>query len=119
MTAYEQFDQHIAELSDILNSISILKWDARTQMPPGGAQTRGYQLATLSRLAQEHFISDKTVRLLDAVDAEIANDDPDSYRVRAANQTRQYYDIIRRIPMDLVTEKAALEPVSEGVWAEA
>ncbi|MBI5670548.1 MAG: carboxypeptidase M32 [Chloroflexi bacterium] len=119
MTAYDQFQLHIAELSDILNAISILKWDARTQMPPGGAQTRGYQLATLSRLAQVHFISDKTARLLDAVEAEIAGEDEDSYRVRAVRQTRQYYEIIRRIPLDLVSAKAELEPVSEGVWAEA
>ncbi len=34
MTAYQDFLVHIAELSDILNAISILKWDARTQMPP-------------------------------------------------------------------------------------
>ncbi len=119
MSAYEQFQNHIAELSDILNAISILKWDARTQMPPGGAETRGYQLATLSRLAQEHFISDKTARLLDAVEAEIAGEDEDSYRVRAVRQTRQYFEIIRRIPLDLVSEKAALEPVSEHVWAKA
>ncbi|MFN8378076.1 MAG: carboxypeptidase M32 [Anaerolineae bacterium] len=118
-TAYEQFAAHIAELSDILNSISILKWDARTMMPPGGAETRGAQLATLSRLAQEHFISGQTERLLDGAEAEVASDSADSYRRRAVEQTRLYYDIIRRIPMDLVSEKAALEPVSEGVWAEA
>lgn len=119
MTAYDAFQAHIAELSDLLNAISILKWDARTQMPPGGARTRGYQLATLSRLAQDHFISDKTLRLLDGAEAEVAGEDPDSYRVRAVQQTRQYYDIIRRLPTDLVSAKAALEPVSEGVWAEA
>lgn len=119
MTAYQDFQDHIAELSDILNAISILKWDARTQMPHGGAQTRGYQLATLSRLAQEHFISDKTARLLDAAADELHDADPDSYPARAVAQTRQYYDIIRRIPLDLVSDKAALEPVSEGVWAEA
>jgi carboxypeptidase Taq len=118
-TAYEQFAAHIAELNDILCSISVLKWDARTQMPHGGAETRGFQLATLSRLSQEHFISDKTARLLDAAEAETAGEDPDSYRVRAVRQTRQYYDIIRRLPLDLVGEKAALEPVSEGVWAQA
>jgi carboxypeptidase Taq len=119
MTAYQDFTDHIAELSDILNALSVLKWDARTQMPPGGAVTRGSQLATLSRLAQQHFISDKTARLLDAAEAEIAGEDPDSYRVRAVGQTRQAYDILQRIPLDLVGEKAALEPVSEGVWAEA
>ncbi|MCU0514317.1 MAG: carboxypeptidase M32, partial [Anaerolineae bacterium] len=76
-------------------------------------------LATLSRLAQEHFTGAKTARLLEAAEAEIAGEDPHSYRVRAVQQTRQYYDIIRRIPLDLVSEKAALEPVSEHVWAEA
>jgi carboxypeptidase Taq len=119
MTAYSDFEQHIAELSDILNAISILKWDARTQMPAGGAKTRGSQLATLSKVAQQHFISDKTARLLDAAEAEISGEDTDSYRRRAVEQTRQYYDIIQRLPLDLVEEKAALEPVSEGVWAEA
>jgi carboxypeptidase Taq len=118
-SAYDHFQAHIAELSDILNAISILKWDARTQMPPGGAQTRGYGLASLSKIAQEHFISDKTARLLDAAEREVAGDDRDSYRLRGVQQTRQYYDIIRRLPLDLIGEKAALEPVSEGVWAEA
>lgn len=119
MTAYKQFQAHIAELSDILNVLNILKWDMRTQMPAGGAETRGYQMATLSRMAQEHFISDKTARLLDAAEKEIQGEDTDSYRVRAVQQTRQYYDIIGRIPLDLVSEKAAIEPISEHVWAEA
>jgi carboxypeptidase Taq len=119
MTAYDNFSQHIAELSDVLNSISILKWDARTQMPAGGAATRGNQLATLSRVAQAHFVSDKTARLLDAVEAEIAGEDADSYRVRAVRQTREYYELIRRIPVEITTAKAELEPVSEQVWAEA
>ncbi len=119
MTAYQDFLVHIAELSDILNAISILKWDARTQMPPGGAETRGYQLATLTRVAQEHFVGDQTARLLDAAERELAGADPDSYPVRAVQQTRQYFDILRRLPLDLVSDKAALEPVSEGVWAEA
>jgi len=119
MTAIQDFQAHIAELSDLLCAISVLKWDARTQMPHGGAETRGYQLATLSRLAQEHFISDKTARLLDAAETAIAGEAADSYLVRGVQQTRQYYEIIGKLPLELVSEKAALEPVSEGVWAEA
>lgn len=118
-SAYEQFQKHIASYNDILNAINILKWDARTQMPPGGAETRGYQLATLSRLAQERFVSDETARLIDAAQAEVANDEPESYRVRAVAQTKLYYDILRRIPSSLIERKAALAPVSEQVWAEA
>ncbi|MBC7814798.1 MAG: carboxypeptidase M32, partial [Burkholderiales bacterium] len=117
-TAYDNFQRHIAELSDILNAISVLKWDARTNMPPGGSTTRGLQLATLSRIAHHHFAGEQTARILDAVEAEIAGAD-DGYRVRAVQQTRQYYDIVRRIPAELLSRKAALAPVSEHVWSEA
>jgi carboxypeptidase Taq len=119
MSAYEQLQNHIATLNDLLNTINILNWDARTQMPSGGAQTRGNQLATLSRLAHEHFVSEETTRLLDAAESEISGEDSDSYRVRSVRQTRQYYDIIRRIPPDLLSRKATIGPVSEHVWAEA
>lgn len=118
---YDALMAHIAELSDLLNSISVLKWDARTQMPPGGAVTRGQQLATLSKIAQEHFTGETTARLLDAAETEVAGDDRDAfpYRRRAVEQTRTYYDLMRRIPTELIARKAALAPVSEQVWAEA
>lgn len=119
MTAYQELQQHIAAYNDILNVLNLLKWDTRTQMPPGGAQTRGQQMATLSRLAKDLFVSDKTARLLDAAEAEIAAEAPDSYRVRAVRQTREYYEIQRRIPTELLGEMATLAPASEHVWAEA
>ena len=119
MSAYDELNTHIAAFNDILNTLNILKWDSRTQMPPGGSATRGHQLATLARLAREHFASDQTARLLDAAEAEIAGNDPDSYRVRAVQQTRQYYEIVRRIPADLLGRRATLAPVSEQVWHHA
>lgn len=119
MTAYDDLNTHVAQLNDILNTLNILKWDSRTQMPPGGSQTRGHQLATLSRMAREHFASDETARLLDAAEAEMAGEDSASYRVRAVQQTRQYYAIMRRIPADLLSRKATLAPVSEQVWHDA
>lgn len=119
MSAYETFEKHIATYNDIINAISVLKWDARTMMPPGGAATRGHQLATLSELAQTHFTSDQTGLILDGAEAETAAEDPESYRVRAVRQARAAYDILRRVPMALVTEKAELGPVSEQVWERA
>ena len=106
MSAYANLQEHIAEINDLLNAISILKWDVRTQMPPGGAETRGYQLATLSRIVQEKFTSDKTARLLDAAEAEVANEDSDSLVFRAVSQTRMYYEIVKRIPVALGRQKS-------------
>ncbi|MGJ3237448.1 MAG: carboxypeptidase M32 [Anaerolineae bacterium] len=119
MTAYDALQHHIARYNDLINTMNILKWDARTQMPTAGAETRGHQLATLNTLAQSIFVSDQTAHLLDAAEAEIANEAPDSYRVRAVQQTRQYYEIQCRIPADLMAHLAAHSPMSEAVWAQA
>jgi len=119
MSGYDDLKQHIAEYNDLLNILNLMKWDMRTQMPVGGAETRGEQLATLSRMAKDHFVSDTTARLLDKAEAEVANEDADSYRVRSVRQTRDYYDIVKRIPSELLGKVAILEPTSEHVWAEA
>ena len=69
MTAHAELAAHIAEYNDLLNIINILKWEMRTKMPPGGAVTRGAQLATLTQLAKKTFVSDQTARLLDAAES--------------------------------------------------
>jgi carboxypeptidase Taq len=119
MSGYDDLAQHIGELNDVLNAISILKWDQRTQMPSGGARTRGNQLATLSRIAQEMFIGTTTARLLETAEAEVAGEPSESYRVRSVAQTRQYYEIVRRIPMQVIADMAALSPESQLVWERA
>ncbi len=119
MSAYQELAQHIAEYNDLLNILNVLKWDMRTQMPPGGASTRGQQLATLNKLAKEKFVSEKTARLLDSAESEVASEDKDSYRVRAVQQTREYYEIQKRIPAEIVGAIAELAPESEHVWATA
>ncbi|MFN8484119.1 MAG: carboxypeptidase M32 [Anaerolineae bacterium] len=119
MTAYQDFQAHIASINDLLVTLSVLQWDARTQMPPGGSETRGHQMATLSALAADQFAGEKTARLLDAAEAEVQGDDPDSYRVRAVRQTREAYAIARRIPSSLVSEMAAHEAIAQSVWEAA
>ncbi|MBW7882576.1 MAG: carboxypeptidase M32, partial [Caldilineaceae bacterium] len=62
--------------------MNTLTWDARTQMPAQGAVTRGHQLATLSRIAQEKFTNPAMEQLLERAAKDVQRDDPDSYRVR-------------------------------------
>jgi carboxypeptidase Taq len=119
MTAYADFQAHIAAINDLLNAISILNWDARTQMPSGGAATRGYQLATLAEVAQEKFASNETARLLDGAELDVQGQDPDDYRVRAVRQTREAYEIVKRIPASLAGELASYTSVAQQVWSEA
>jgi carboxypeptidase Taq len=119
MTAYTDFQTHIAEINDLCCVINLLTWDSRTQMPPGGAVTRGQQLATVTRLAQARFASDETSRLIAAAEAEVAGETPDSYRVRGVAQAREAYEIARRIPIELMGDIAELKATAQQVWAEA
>ena len=64
---YSAFLERMGEVNDLLNAKSILSWDAKTKMPPGGADTRAKQLATLTVLARDHLVADETRRLLEPV----------------------------------------------------
>jgi carboxypeptidase Taq len=119
MTAYDEFEQHIAQVNDLCCVLNLLNWDARTQMPAGGNETRGSQMGTVARLAQELFAGEKTARLLAAAEAETAGEPPDSYRARAVSQTRQAYDISRRVPVELVGELNTLKGIAQQYWQEA
>lgn len=119
MTAYDDLQAHIAEYNDLLNILNLLKWDMRTKMPTGGAITRGKQLATLSKLAKEKFVSAKTEKLLEAAEAALAKGETDVYRLSALRQIRQYYEIQKRIPAELIGRIATLSPESEYIWATA
>ncbi len=117
-SAVEQLVGHIAEYNDLLNAMNILRWEMRAKMPPGGAITRGLQLATLTRHAKRHFVSDATARLLDAAEDEL-DDADDDYTARAIRQTREAYELQKRIPAELSSQLAELGPASEAAWARA
>ena len=54
------FSSRIAEINDILSAVNLLQWDARVMMPPGGAATRGQQIATLKAKARELLLEAST-----------------------------------------------------------
>ncbi len=119
MTAYDQFRSYFAELNDLCCVINLLTWDARTQMPPGGASTRGHQVATLTALAEERLVSDTTGRLLDAAEAEVSGEGPASYRARSVKQARAAYTLLRRVPAELMSGIAELKMAAQQTWQEA
>ena len=67
------FDTRIARINDVLCAVNALEWDARVMMPPGGAETRGHQVATLKGLAREMILdpalADAAASARDSADA--------------------------------------------------
>ncbi len=109
----------LTEVSDLRRSANLLNWDMQVNMPPGGAQTRGDQLGTLSRLAHERFTSTELGHLLqellpaaDALDGE--SDDARMIKTAARRYEKQV-----RVPAAWVAEFATVTALSQQAWMEA
>jgi carboxypeptidase Taq len=113
------FSARMAQVNDLLSASSLLTWDSRTMMPPGAVVCRGHQTATLTMLAREILVSDETLRLLDASEADahmLAEDAPER---RALQQTREAIAMHRRIPAALQKERAELRSTAQAAWIQA
>jgi len=69
--AFTTSDERIAELLDTLHEIADLGalgalagWDQETAMPPGAAEVRGGQLATLEGILHERVVSQRLGALI-------------------------------------------------------
>ena len=113
------FQQRLGIVNDLLNASSVLVWDSRTMMPPGGVEPRGQQIATLTVLARQTLIADETRRLLDAAERELAHEPQDSPGRRAMAQTRAAIDHHSRIPEALERRRAELRTTAQAAWIKA
>ncbi|MGH7921489.1 MAG: carboxypeptidase M32, partial [Candidatus Dormibacteraceae bacterium] len=58
MSALEELKTHLGEITDLRRVAGLLEWDQETQLPAGGVTVRAGELALVSRLAHERFVSD-------------------------------------------------------------
>ena len=118
----KQYDALIAHLSTVVNLdgvSNVLAWDQQVMMPPGGAEARASQLATLSRIRHEMFTSDETGRLLQDAASALDGSEYDSDAASMIRLTQEMFDQATRIPSDFVAEAAHLYTAAFGEWAKA
>src|SRR5215207_4754392 len=115
----EQLKEKIGEVMDIGRVISVLSWDQQVNMPPGGNEARGQQLATLSKIAQEKFITDENGQLIEDLKQEFAGADPDSDEAALIRVTARNYDKARRVPPEFISEQALVSSKAFEAWVEA
>lgn len=118
-TPLSTLNARVAAINDVLNATSVLIWDSRTMMPPAGAETRGQQIATLTRLARDLLLSSETRDALDAAERSIGPADLDGIDRRMVAQVRQAVDHHSRVPAALIQQRAALRTVAQAAWIEA
>ena len=113
------FREWMGGINDLLSAMSILNWDARVVMPPGGSATRGKQLSTLAQVVQERFTSETTRRLLEAAEKEVSSLPDNTYEVREVRQAKEALETLTRVPLELTAELTRLKSVAQPVWADA
>jgi len=115
----EQLKERLGEVADIGRAASVLSWDQQVNMPPGGNEARGQQLATLSKIAQEKFITDENGQLIEDLKQEFAGADPDSDDAALIRVTARNYDKARRVPPEFISEQALVSSKAFEAWVEA
>ncbi|WP_210492691.1 carboxypeptidase M32 [Microvirga antarctica] len=118
-SALSALKARVAAVNDVLNATSVLTWDSRTMMPAGGAETRGYQIATLTRIARDLLLARETEAALDAAERDVADLPEDSAEYRMVAQTRQAFTHHSRVPASLIEERASLRTVAQAAWIAA
>jgi len=109
----------LAQIVDLGVAARVLEWDQLVMMPRGGAETRAEGLATLHRLAHELFVRDEIGELLDRLEPEVADLDPDSDDACLVAVTRRDWEKARRVPPALHGEMTKLGSEAMEAWAEA
>jgi carboxypeptidase Taq len=113
----ERFKEIMAEVADLNTAAAVLGWDQQVNMPSGGAEARGNQLATLGKLAHQTFTSDEVGKLLDELRSNGAALSPDDEAmVRVAKRD---YDKATRVPSSFVAETAVVSTQAFEAWVEA
>jgi len=115
----QQLKTLLAEIADLNQIAALLDWDQQTYMPPGGAENRGYQLATLQQIAHTKSVSNEIGKLLDELQLYASQLDPDSSDACLVRVARRNYENDTKVPSEWVVEFAMTTTAAHEAWAKA
>jgi len=108
-----------AVINDLEKAAALLSWDEETKMPPGGADARAEQRATLHRLAHERLISDEIAGLLEQLAPVEPELDPESDEAALIRVLRRDHEKARRVPPELHAEMVRSGSKGYRAWLAA
>jgi len=112
--AYGGLETRFARAARVDEAAGWLHWDQSVMMPPGGAEARGEQAATLAEISHEIIAAAETGDLLAAADA---GEDP--WRQANLREMRRRHLAATAIPAALVGALTRARNAAETIWREA
>ncbi len=113
--AYCRLERLFTRLTLIEQALGLLHWDMAAMMPPGGAASRGEQLATLKALAHELLTAAGVKPLLDAA----VDEDLDDWQRANLREMRRDWMHAAMVPSRLVEDLSRAGSASETLWRKA
>ncbi|UQA56385.1 carboxypeptidase M32 [Polyangium aurulentum] len=113
MSAYDRLKARFARIATLGEAQSMLSWDASAMMPPGGAEARGEQLATLAGLQHELLTAKEVADDLAEASAEGEWEGANLLLMRRAHARAT------ALPTALVEASTRANTACETVWRKA
>ncbi len=115
----DRLKDRLAEVTDLTKAATLLLWDQRVMMPPGGAEARAEAMATVSQIAQERFTDPAVGKLLDELRGLEESSDYDSFEASLIRVTRRDYEKEVRVPPELVGDIRRQGALALSAWGPA
>ena len=114
-----RLQERLADVDDLKKTATLLLWDQRVMMPPGGSVARAEAFASVGRLTQERFVSAEIGRLLEDLRGLEESSDYDSFEASLIRVTRRDYEKATRVPPELVGEIRRAAALALTAWGPA
>jgi len=108
-----------AELEDLGHVNALLGWDQQTNMPSGGAEERGLQMAAVGRIMHEKFTSEEVGALIADLEDEIGDLNAETDQARSVKVAKREYDKQTKVPLPLLMDTIQTTTMAHGAWEEA
>ena len=109
----------LAETADLGAASALLNWDQLVNMPSGGAEDRGEQIATVEQILHAKSTSDEIGGLLEDLTKAAEQMDPDSDDARLIKVAKRNFDKSTKVSAEFVSEFARVSTVAQSVWEKA
>ena len=116
---FDELKRRLAEINDLSKAGSLLAWDQRVTMPPGGAAVRGEQLASISSIVHERFTAPELGKLLEELRPYEESFPYESDEASLIRVTRRDFEKAVRVPGELRAELARAGAAGYAAWQEA
>ena len=108
-----------AELDDLSHIGAVLGWDQQINMPPGGAEERGLQSATLGRIMHEKLTSDEVGTLIADLEEEVGDLTAETDEARTVKVAKRTYEKQTKVPLELLMENIKTTTMAHEAWVKA